>query len=40
MQGKRLTSDQGLALFRQADLLTLGELANNMRKRLHPKSGS
>jgi cyclic dehypoxanthinyl futalosine synthase len=36
-QGKRLTADQGLILFKQADLLTLGELANAARKRLHPK---
>jgi cyclic dehypoxanthinyl futalosine synthase len=37
MQGKRLNADEGLALFRQSDLLTMGELANNMRKRLHPE---
>jgi cyclic dehypoxanthinyl futalosine synthase len=37
MTGKRLTADEGLALFRQADLLTMGELANNVRKRLQPK---
>jgi cyclic dehypoxanthinyl futalosine synthase len=35
--GKRLTSSEGLALLKHADLLTLGELANNARKRLHPK---
>jgi len=35
--GKRLTSEEGLALLKHADLLTLGELANNTRKRLHPK---
>lgn len=35
--GKRLDADEGLALFRKADLLTLGELANNVRKRLHPR---
>lgn len=35
--GKRLDASEGLALFKQADLLTLGELANSMRKRLHPK---
>ncbi|HEX9021127.1 MAG TPA: cyclic dehypoxanthinyl futalosine synthase [Nitrospirota bacterium] len=34
---KRLDADEGLALFRKADLLTLGELANGVRKRLHPK---
>jgi cyclic dehypoxanthinyl futalosine synthase len=33
----RLTADQGLALFKQADLLTFGELANGVRKRLHPE---
>ena len=36
-QGKRLDADEGLALFRKADLLTLGELANGARKRLHPE---
>jgi cyclic dehypoxanthinyl futalosine synthase len=35
--GKRLTADEGLALYKQADLLTLGELANSVRKRLHPE---
>ena len=34
---KRLTADEGLALFKQADLLTLGELANSVRKHLHPE---
>ena len=34
--GKRLDAADGLALFRKADLLTLGELANTIRKRLHP----
>jgi cyclic dehypoxanthinyl futalosine synthase len=34
---KRLTADEGLALFRHADLLTFGELANNVRKLIHPK---
>ncbi len=33
---KRIDADEGLALFRKADLLTLGELANNVRKRQHP----
>lgn len=37
MSGKRLDADEGLALFRKADLLTLGELANRVRKRLHPE---
>ena len=36
-QGKRLDAKQGLALFRHADLLTLGELANSVRRRLHPE---
>src|SRR5574337_1868784 len=33
--GKRLSADEGLALYQQADLLTLGELANGVRKKLH-----
>jgi cyclic dehypoxanthinyl futalosine synthase len=36
-KAKRIDADEGLALFRQADLLTFGELANSVRKRLHPK---
>jgi len=36
-QGKRLNAEEGLALFKNADLLTLGELANSMRRRLHPE---
>lgn len=36
ISGKRLTPGEGLALFRHADLLTLGELASSVRKRLHP----
>jgi len=36
-KAKRLDGDEGLALFRHADLLTLGELANGVRKRLHPE---
>jgi cyclic dehypoxanthinyl futalosine synthase len=35
--GKRLEADDSLALFRHADLLTLGELANSVRRRLHPE---
>ena len=35
--GKRLDAAEGLALFRKADLLTLGELANGTRRRLHPE---
>ncbi len=34
---KRLTADEGLALFKHADLLTIGELANDIRKRFHPE---
>ncbi len=36
-EGKRLTPEEGLLLFRKADLLTLGELATAVRKRLHPE---
>ncbi len=36
-QGKRIEADEGLLLFKKADLLTLGELANGVRKRLHPE---
>ncbi len=36
-KGKRLGPDEGLDLFRNAGLLTLGELANAVRKRLHPE---
>jgi cyclic dehypoxanthinyl futalosine synthase len=36
-KGKRLDADEGLALFQKADLLTLGELANGARKRIHPE---
>lgn len=35
--GKRIDADQGFALLKQADLLTLGELANSVCRRLHPK---
>ena len=34
--GGRLDERERLALYRSADLLTLGELANGVRKRLHP----
>ncbi|NTW68184.1 MAG: dehypoxanthine futalosine cyclase [Nitrospirae bacterium] len=34
---ERLDADEGLALLRHADLLTLGELAGSVRKRLHPE---
>ena len=36
-KAKRLDAKEGLALFKHADLLTLGELANGVRKRLHPE---
>jgi cyclic dehypoxanthinyl futalosine synthase len=35
-KAERLDAGEGLDLFRNADLLTLGELANGMRKRLRP----
>jgi cyclic dehypoxanthinyl futalosine synthase len=35
--GKRLAGDEGFSLFKNADLLTMGELANGVRKRLHPE---
>ena len=34
-QGERLTFDDGLALFRHGDVVTLGQLANETRERLH-----
>jgi cyclic dehypoxanthinyl futalosine synthase len=34
-KAKRLDANEGLALFKRADLLTLGEIANSLRKRLH-----
>ena len=37
LKSKRVEPDEGLNLFRNADLLTLGELANAVRKRLHPE---
>jgi cyclic dehypoxanthinyl futalosine synthase len=37
VKGKRITPEEGLLLFRHADLLTLGELANSVRKKLHPR---
>ncbi len=36
-KAKRLDANEGLALFKHADLLPLGELANGVRKRLHPE---
>jgi cyclic dehypoxanthinyl futalosine synthase len=34
---QRITLAEGIALLRHADLLTLGELAGSVRKRLHPE---
>jgi len=34
---ERLDAEEGLALLRQADLLTLGEIAGSVRKRFHPE---
>jgi len=36
-KGQRLSAAQGLELLQNADLLTLGELAQGVRKRLHPE---
>jgi len=33
----RISADEGLALLREADLLTMGELAASVRKKLHPE---
>jgi cyclic dehypoxanthinyl futalosine synthase len=34
--GERLSRDEGISLLRDADLLSLGELADSTRRRLHP----
>ncbi len=36
-KARRIDEVDGLALYRHADLITLGELANSIRKRLHPE---
>lgn len=36
-EGRRIGAEEAALLFRQADLLTMGELANTVRKRLHPE---
>jgi cyclic dehypoxanthinyl futalosine synthase len=36
-KGQRISPEEGLLLFRHADLLTFGEIANVVRKKLHPK---
>jgi len=33
----RISADEGLTLLRKADLLTMGELAGSVRKKLHPE---
>ena len=35
--GERLSREEGVLLLRDADLLTLGELADSVRVRLHPE---
>jgi cyclic dehypoxanthinyl futalosine synthase len=35
--GSRINADEGLTLLREADLLTMGELAGAVRKKLHPE---
>ena len=35
--GGRISPDEGLTLLREADLLTMGEFAGSIRKRLHPE---
>ncbi len=35
-KNKRVSAEDGLLLLKHADLLTMGELANTVRKRLHP----
>lgn len=37
VHGKRISPEEGLELFRRADLLTLGETASAIRRRLHPE---
>lgn len=36
-RGERLSLEEGIELFRKADLLTLGEIANSIRRRIHPE---
>lgn len=36
LKAGRIEASEGLALLKDADLLTLGELANSIRRRLHP----
>lgn len=37
VQGRRISPEEGLELFRRADLLTLGEAAGAIRRRFHPE---
>jgi len=37
LAGERLSRDEGIFLLRDADLLSLGELADSTRRRLHPE---
>ena len=37
IDGRRLSAEDGLVLFEQADLLELGALAHHVRQRLHPE---
>jgi len=37
LKGQRLTKDEGMRLFREADLLSLGRAADLVRQRLHPE---
>jgi cyclic dehypoxanthinyl futalosine synthase len=37
LAGERLSRDEGVVLLRDADLLSLGELADAVRRRLHPE---
>lgn len=36
MESKRISIEDAMVLYDKADLLTLGQLANNIRKRIHP----
>lgn len=36
LKGERIEADEGLVLFEKGDLLELGQVANEIRKRLHP----
>ena len=38
LNGERLSAQDGLTLFENADLLELGQVANQIRARLHPEN--